>query len=392
MTYEEIRSLLDGRQWTPDALRALAQAFTWYSGDTRMAQLIAETVWIDEEDAGDNTPPVRLTDWSQTLGPRPRPVVDGLIDANACILLCGRPKSGKTFMALEIAECIATGEDLLGRWPVTRPGPVVYYSMEDSPYQFNDRWEKRGSLKRNPDVYIWRGRRDLKTAAGMAWLLDSVQFLEPRLLIIDTARQAFAINDWNNAAEVNAAFQPIVEAAHDLPHGASILIVAHTNKGIGLEAGARISGSNALQSIVDGYIVVDKSKRNADGDLEGEAECEGRIDMPARFNWKMEQDTLRVTALPEDEAAQRAVEKRALDKQEAAERLAQVIDVARMPLSATEIASALGMMERQAKERIRLACRLNVIEQVGYVDDDETKEPCYSRTLHEGAFDVRETR
>lgn len=361
MTYDEIREILDGREWTADSLKALLQAYTWYAGNDSLARMIAETTWAESEDQGDLTPPLLLSDWAKTVGQRPPAIIDGLIDANACILLCGRPKAGKTFFALELAEAVATGADLLGRWEVTRPGPVIYYSMEDSPYQFRDRWQQRGSIDRAPDVYVWRGRKDLRTATGMAWLMETMEHIDPSLLIVDTARQAFDVGNWNDAAEVNRAFQPVVEAAHQLPNGASIVIVAHTNKGVGLEAGTRISGSNALQSIVDGYIVLDKTKRNLVGDLEGEAECEGRIHMPPKFSWAMDQHTLRVTALDTDESAARERQRAEQEKAEAAHRLGRIVDQMGGTCDVSMVAAALNMSERTAKDRLRAAVRLGVL-------------------------------
>src|SRR4051794_10282951 len=43
----------------------------------------------------------------------------------------GEPKSGKTFLALDLAVSVATGTPCLRRFPVSRAGRVLLYAAED---------------------------------------------------------------------------------------------------------------------------------------------------------------------------------------------------------------------------------------------------------------------
>lgn len=373
---DEIRGKLDGLQWNSSTLTALAKAFTWYAGDLAAAKLIAGQVWMEEDPEEDGAEPILLSDWAESVGKRPCPVVDGLIDANSCILLAGRPKGGKTFIGMEIAWCVATGEPLLGRWEVTRPGPVVYFSMEDSPFQFRDRWAQRGSIASRPNIFIRRGRRNLGSDASMEWLRRQVDMIEPSLIIIDTARQAFDVMNWNDAAEVSRVMRPIVDCANTLPGGASIIVITHTNKGGYDEAGASISGSNALSSAVDGYMVVEGTKRTLMGDLEGVIRCEGRINMPAKFGWVMDTDTLRVTALSSDEEMDRVRARRAEAAAVAAEKLASVIDAMGGYATLETLADTLNITHKAARDRARAAIKLGVLEEGGGAG---TQNPTYIR-------------
>ena len=54
-------------------------------------------------------------------------------------LIGGAPKSGKTFLALELAVAVASGRPCLGRFAVPCPGPVLVLAAEDSPHQVKRR-------------------------------------------------------------------------------------------------------------------------------------------------------------------------------------------------------------------------------------------------------------
>jgi len=215
-----------------------------------------------------------------------------------------KPKHGKTFFMLQMADDVATGGKLFGKWDIDKPGAVVYFAMEDGKHRFRERVMRRGMHERNPEVYIYTTRKDMSTAEGIQWMKDKIAPINPVLVIIDTARQAFNMQDWNSAGEVTSKVRPMMEATRDLPNGCSIVVVAHNNKNANAEGGDRISGSNALQSICDGYIIIDNKKRLATGDLVAEAECEGRIDMPDKFLWQMDTETLQIKVLDDEESEQ----------------------------------------------------------------------------------------
>jgi hypothetical protein len=62
--------------------------------------------------------------------PDPVELVSGMLVERENVAFVGVPKCGKTFLALEIAMCIAANRPVLGKRMVRRPGVVVYLSGE----------------------------------------------------------------------------------------------------------------------------------------------------------------------------------------------------------------------------------------------------------------------
>ncbi|MFN9355665.1 MAG: ATP-binding protein [Alphaproteobacteria bacterium] len=69
---------------------------------------------------------------ASTFASRPPPewLVEGLIPAKAITLLMGQSQAKKSFIAIDLAACIASGREFLGR--KTKPGAVLYLAIEDS--------------------------------------------------------------------------------------------------------------------------------------------------------------------------------------------------------------------------------------------------------------------
>lgn len=262
-----------------------------------------------------------VAEFVEKTGDPPPMIADGILSANSLLIISARPKQGKTFFALQIAEDIARGRPLLGRYDVPKAGPVVYFAMEGSKQQWKSRIVQRGMDAGNPPVYIYTGRRDFTTPDGIEWMIKKVAPVNPTVIIIDTARQALNMEAWNDADKVNARIRPLVDAVQQrgpltLPDGCCVILIHHNNKNALAEGGDKMSGSNALQSNADGYIIIDHKKRIGNGNMQAKAECEGRTDMPAEFMWEMDTETLQIKVLDDDEttAAQSAQRLAALER------------------------------------------------------------------------------
>jgi len=354
----QIRSALAGVK-TRDDLETVFRVVAELAGGTVPAWAVAQEIW--RADAEENEPELlQVTQWAAGLGPQPRGHVEKLIPPNSVFLLAGKPKGGKTFLALEIAEAVALGDRVLGLG--TQRGPVCYFSMEDSPWQFKERCAQRGTLERAPELYIYKGRRDVSTPDGAAWLEQKVAHVGPSLIVLDTARQAFGMANWNDAAEVTTRLRPLMDLAGRLPNGGSILLVAHANKNPLAEGGDRISGSNALQSAVDCYMILDKVRRNQDEDLEGEAECQGRIDMPPKFGWVMNRFSLRFRRMDENEKEQK---QRSQIAAESTQRVTEALRGLGTPSTTVEICNAMQVTTKYGAQMIRAAVKRGAIVEAG---------------------------
>ena len=77
-------------------------------------------------------------------------VIDGLL-AQGVYLLAAPPKTGKTWMALDMAISVSSGTSFIGR--KTTQGTVLYLSYDDNENRITRRLKKMG-CKDDTDVYF----------------------------------------------------------------------------------------------------------------------------------------------------------------------------------------------------------------------------------------------
>jgi hypothetical protein len=122
------------------------------------------------------------------------PVIDGVL-YRGHTLLSGPPKAGKSFLALQFAYAVASGEDALGSLTVKRRGPVLYLALEDGERRIKDRSAKLlGGRKPRwlADINIvYELRRPLDSPEGLAELEATLAARPYELLVVDTYVKAF---------------------------------------------------------------------------------------------------------------------------------------------------------------------------------------------------------
>ncbi len=117
-------------------------------------------------------------------------LIEGLWAEAAVGCIGGTPKSGKTWLALEMALAVASGRPCLGRYPVPQKGTVLLYAAEDRPQALRARAEElakaRGvPLDRLPVGLITEPALRLDVPGHQLRLAATVEKLRPRLLILD---------------------------------------------------------------------------------------------------------------------------------------------------------------------------------------------------------------
>lgn len=147
--------------------------------------------------------------------------------------LGGRPKQGKSVIALQFAKAVASGGWLFDTR--VNQGAVLMINLEDSKERLQDRMQKQGwdeATARNVDIltntdflkYIGKLHK-----GGFERLAAMIEHRGYSLVVIDTWSRAFAgVRDADNNQEVTAALSPFQTTALDL--GAAILILDHTSK------------------------------------------------------------------------------------------------------------------------------------------------------------------
>ena len=235
---------------TPDVLLALPDR-------AREALLQA----LDEEflrapDEPDAPPPApkaqeRFRRWSlaEILAaelPNPVWIVPSLLPAGLSSL-CGRPKLGKSFLALQLAVAVGSGGVFLNQ-RVER-GPVIYLALEDYLRRIKDRTLKMAA-QADADVVFYFDYPPLNTPEGLAFFEADMDELHPRLVIVDTlARAVTGRVDWSDIGATTAILGPLQRLAQEREIG--ILTLDHHGKLIRGDAVDDIIGSTGKAATYD---------------------------------------------------------------------------------------------------------------------------------------------
>ena len=226
-------------------------------------------------------------------------LIEGLLPDRSLFLLSGKPKAGKSFLALDMAYAVREGKDVFGTHRVNRPGPVVYLAMEDGEYEIANRLIARRVRKegRAAGIEICARRFCLAEPERLAALRAYLEALQPSLLIVDTAAEALGIRDWLNRSEITEKVGVLRDLARQI---CAVLLVSHNRKSEG-EAGDEIAGSNAFTGAVDGWISAYKAESLANGNRRLYLRTEGRGGVRGELAVEMDTKTLRFSALSASE-------------------------------------------------------------------------------------------
>lgn len=149
-------------------------------------------------------------------------------------ILGGRPKVGKSWLALQIAYAVGAGGYFLDK--KIDKGKVLYLALEDSPRRLQSRMKKL-NWNNDPSIDVdFIILNDFLNLIGQFHLGGAINlrdnFIIPmgyKMVVIDTLSRAFmGIKDIDRNQEVTKALSPIQEIAHQT--NCSILIIDHHNK------------------------------------------------------------------------------------------------------------------------------------------------------------------
>ena len=182
-------------------------------------------------------------------------------------LLAGKPKLGKSWLALGLAVAKASGGVALGKIPVDR-GEVLYLALEDNRRRLQNRLRKvlNGSP---PPEGLHIATEWARIDEGGAEALDDWLAVHPEagLVVVDilkVVRPSVSGNRGIYDADYEA-LQSMQRLAGE--HGVTVLVVHHTRKMAAVDPVDEVSGSTGLSGGADGIMVLKRDRGKADAYL-----------------------------------------------------------------------------------------------------------------------------
>lgn len=185
-------------------------------------------------------------------------LIEHLWSHQAVGIIGGSPKSGKTWLALEMAVSVASGSPCLGTFPVSSPGPVLLYAAEDPASALRERVqtlaEVHGINFQQLDLHIITvDALRLDKQEHQDRLVATLKRYRPALLILDPLVRVHGIDE--NVAGQVAALLGFLRSLQRKT-GTAIALVHHVRKNASATAtaGNSLRGSGDLYAWVDSFL------------------------------------------------------------------------------------------------------------------------------------------
>ena len=208
-------------------------------------------------------------------------LVDRAIERNANGFICADPKVGKSWAAVDLSLCLATGLPWLG-FAVPKPAKVALIRREDNPGLTAWRMKHLLQGKTLPEglsdciasnLYVNTRQQTpelmLDNAEEMAEMLTALKEFRPEFVIFDVFNALHAADE-NDAQEMRRIVAVLSKVQQEI--GTGIGVVHHYNKG---DASAsmtqRLRGSSAIAGWAEwliGISIVDKETKTRRMDFE----------------------------------------------------------------------------------------------------------------------------
>jgi hypothetical protein len=185
-------------------------------------------------------------------------LIERLWTHQAVGIVGGSPKSGKTWLALEMAVSVASGSPCLDTFAVLSPGPVLLYAAEDSAAALRTRVETLAGVHKvdfkQLDVHIITADSlRLDNPEHQDRLESTLRVFNPALLVLDPLVRVHSIDE-NVAGQVSMLLGYLRSLQRRI--GAAIALVHHVRKNISPAgaAGYSLRGSSDLYAWLDSFL------------------------------------------------------------------------------------------------------------------------------------------
>lgn len=237
--------------------------------------------------------PFKIESWQSVKDEPVNWLIQDVIPEKSFVALYGPPASFKSFIAMDIAECIASGRPWLGK-EINGTGPVLYIAGEGH----GGIGARIAAIKQHhntPDsaqVYVVRSQINLRSSVedftNLILAIDElVQELgvDLRMIVIDTLARAFGGGNENSSDDMGAFIQATGKIQNR--YKCSLMLLHHAGKDTtkGLRGHSSLLGAVDTQMEIirfpqtrEGLILMSKQKDGEDGQNYGFEAIEVEID------------------------------------------------------------------------------------------------------------------
>lgn len=195
--------------------------------------------------------------WADDQPPPPW-LIPGILTDMQMLVLAGDAGTGKTLLTCVWGMQLAAGQPIMG--VQSDPVNVLYINEENSWYDMREylRWARYGMPDLNEQTLKehLRVEQHSLTLGSARWyetLRIIAQESQPRLIIIDTATPACAIQDEDKNGEASIAIGHLRRAQREAAPGCAMIVLKHS-KVIGKGKERTIRGAKAWKGACDGLI------------------------------------------------------------------------------------------------------------------------------------------
>lgn len=140
------------------------------------------------------------------------------------VIFAGRPKLGKSWLALQIATAVGAGQPILGRQP--DPGRVLYLALEDNPQRIQERLRTQNATPDAQIDFLFQWQSSAK--AGIDAIYRERQRADYSLIIIDTLSRLLEGQNTADGSQTDSGLSKLQRLA--IEHRFTILAIDHHRK------------------------------------------------------------------------------------------------------------------------------------------------------------------
>ncbi|QUJ75373.1 AAA family ATPase [Sulfitobacter albidus] len=215
------------------------------------------TGWIPQDGAAQR-PRFRAQHVSDIEAREPDFIVGDLIEARSCVVVFGSPGSGKSFVTLDVAACVATGRDFHSK--EVQQGCAVYVAGEGGAgiKRRLQTWSKHTGeeLDKSKPLFVIQSPIEMLNAVDVSAACDAIAEatgeFDIKLIVLDTLARNFGDGDENSTGDMNRFVSAVGRMIERF--SCTVVVVHHSGHG----DNSRGRGSSALRAAADAEFRVEK--------------------------------------------------------------------------------------------------------------------------------------